>query len=919
MKRLSLALAQALGAGIVLSMAGIPSALAQEVAQAPQKIEKIEVTGSNIKRIAGEGALPVQVITRKDIERTGATSTEQLLQTVSVAVQGNTNTVAASGSGATSGGVSGASLRGLGSQRTLVLINGRRISSGGTATDSVTVDVNSIPLAAIERVEVLKDGASAIYGSDAIAGVINFILRRDYQGAEVSVEYGASPGSGSSGDTTRATGAFGVGDLGQDRYNFMLIGNYQKERALFGRDRDFAKSGVNVAAGNDTTSGNTFPANINAVDGSFGTRNPNAPNNCAPSISDPLNRPLTRCRFDPSPFVSLLPDTQRGSLFASGRFALTPDTELFAEASYTKSKQQFVIQPTPISDQFALPPNHPLFNVAPYNGFDTIILRSTSPFYPTAFVQGITGGTTPDLNIRFRSFLTGLRDLTDTSEVPRLVLGVKGTAVGWDYDGALLYTETKLTEHTNGGYPLLTKILPLLNSGQVNFFGPNTPAIESQAQATNFIGDTYVTKTSTESAAAKASKELVQLPAGPLAIAVGVEGRKEKFTLSPNAIIQTGDVSGYGGNFLPIDKSRNAEALFSELNIPIVKSLEGNVAVRYDNYQGTGSKTTPKVGLRWQPVEQVLVRASYGKGFRAPSLTELFQPQITGVTGPGLNDPLRCPTTTSPTDCVTQFPILLGGSTTLKPEESDNYTLGIVFEPTKNISFGFDAFKVKLKNTIIFGLDPASVLLDLGKFGSHVTRGAPTVNCPGCPGPIVQIDQTNLNLGETRLTGLDVDFRFRFPMGETGNITVGLNGTYFDTYEVQNLDGTFGSVLGSVSFITNGNGGIIPRWRHYLSLDWTQGPWNFGVAENFQDSYLDLPSTVSGNTREVGTYDTYDVHGSYTGIKNLNLTLGVRNIFDRAPPYTNAGGQNFFQAGYDPGYADPRTRFVYARVAYKFK
>src|SRR5258706_2543317 len=511
---LSSAVLQALGAGIIATLPAVP-ALAQD--QTVQKVERIEVTGSNIRRVEGESALPVQIITRDDIEKTGAFTTEQLVQTLSVS-NNNYNPVPAAASGATTGGISPISLRGLGSQRTLVLINGRRTAAYGTITDSVSVDVNNIPLAAIDRIEILKDGASAIYGSDAIAGVVNFILRRDYQGAEATVRYAGPEHKG--GESTRVEGAAGFGDLARDRYNVLLVGSYERDKALFGGQRDFSRSGVNVGALNDVTSGNTFPANIVLPDGR--TFNPMAPANCAPSVNDPLFPP-TRCRYDPSPFVTLTPDTKRGSIYAAGHFALTSNWDLYGEASYAKSEQRFVIQPVPISDQFALPPTHPLFNVAPYNGFDTIVLHSTSPYYPTQYIQGITSGATPDVLVRYRSFGTGNRDLTDIAEQPRVVVGLQGSAFNWDLDAAYLHSESKLREQVNGGYPSLNAILPLLNSGQVNFFGPNTAAVQALLDATQFHGDAYTVKNRLDSVTAKGSRDLMQLRSGALAVAVGGE------------------------------------------------------------------------------------------------------------------------------------------------------------------------------------------------------------------------------------------------------------------------------------------------------------------------------------------------------------------------------------------------------------
>jgi iron complex outermembrane receptor protein len=908
--------------------------------EAEQEIATVVVTGSNIAR-TDEGALPVQVITREQIERTGATSAEQFLKTVSAAVQGNSNVVAASTSGANVGGVSSVSLRGLGSQRTLVLVNGRRLSGGGTITDSVSVDVNSIPLAAIDRVDVLKDGASAVYGSDAIAGVVNFIIRDDYEGATVSL-YGGGTDNG--GAIKRANAAIGFGNLEADRYNVMLAAGFQKENALFGRDRSFASSGINEGALNDTTSGNTFPANIlipdpgeSALPGASGTtRNPLAPDACSPSVVSPL-QPSDRCRYDPSPFVTLFPDAERASAYFAAHYALADDVQLYGEASYSRNEQRFIIQPSPLSDQFNLPNGHPLYNLAPYNrgaalggppspfAFATVVLSPSSPFYPTATVQSVTGGPTPDILVRYRAVTAGNRDYTDTAEQPRGVLGIKGRALDWNFDAGFLYAETKLTEHYNDGAPLYSEILPLLNSGRVNFFGPNTPDVEAEIKATNFVGDAYSTKTSIGSFNVTASRELAKLPAGSLAMALGAEWRKEKFSTNPSAAMQVGDISTYGGNQLPMSESRSVKALLAEVNIPIVENLEANVAARFDDYQNVGSKTTPKASLRWQPVEQLLLRASYGRGFRAPSLTELYQPQTTGVTAAGLNDPARCDTTQSSIDCATQFNILLGGTATLKPETSDNYTLGVVFEPTPNASVGFDAFKVKLKNPIIFGIDPSEMLGDEAQFGSFITRGAPTADCPGCPGPIQQINQLNLNLGASNLEGLDADLRLRLPTEAAGTFNFAIVGTYFSEYEIQTPGGDFVGIAGRVSPIVQGSGGVIPRWHHYLSLGWTIGPWDATVSQNFQTGYTDVPGTFEDtedpafSPREVGSYQTFDVQGSYSGVQNLKVSLGLKNAFDKDPPYTNAGGQNYFQAGYDPGYADPRGRFYYATLSYSFK
>jgi iron complex outermembrane receptor protein len=916
------------GRGVSVYSACFLAAMLVAPYAAAQQVERVEITGSSIKRIEGETALPVQIITKEEIQKTGAQNVEQFLQGLGVAVQGNNNSVAATASGATSGGVSSVSLRGLGSQRTLVLIDGKRVSSGGTPTDSTTVDVNHIPTAAIERVEVLKDGASAIYGSDAIGGVINFILRKDYVGGEVTATAALPEHTG--GKAAGLNGLIGWGDKDQ-RFNATLILDVRKEEAIFGRDRDFANKIIFPEWNHDVTSGNTFPANI-GIPG-VGTRNPLAPTCPGPySISDP-NFPATRCRFDPSPLVSLIPQTEQGSIFGNFRLNLAAQTQGYAQFGLSHKESRTIIQPVPISSQFALPPQHPLFNDPFYAGTSRFLLQPSSPYYPAAYISGQGGNPANPVEVFYRSAATGNRDLTDISDQYRLVAGVRGTAfTKWDYDASLLHIETNLKEHVNSGYPLLTKILPILNSGQVNPFGDNTPAVQAQIDQTQFRGDAFKTKTTIDSVQGKVNSDVGNISGGPISLAVGAEGRKEGFKFNPSNEIAIGDISGYGGNFLSVDRTRNVGALFGELVAPVTRKLELTAAARYDHYEGIGEKVSPKVGARFQPTQQVLLRGSVGKGFRAPSLTELYQPQTTGVTAAGLSDPLRCPTTGATSDCDTQFPITLGGNPSLKPETSTNRTLGVVFEPVPSFSFAVDYWEVDLNETIIFGVAPSAILGDQTKFGNLITRAAPDATCPSCPGQIIDINQTNINFGETRVRGVDIDTRYRMPAGAIGVFTFGLNGTYFSKYDVQNPDGSFSSINATVSPIVNGAGGVIPRWRHYLYLDWKLAPWNLTFAQQYQRRYRDIAGsfedlnpnspTFTGSTdpvhATVADYVMYHLFASYQFRENFKVTVGIRNLFDNKPPYTNAGGQNYFQAGYDPGYADPRGRTFILSGTWKF-
>jgi iron complex outermembrane recepter protein len=899
------------------------AAIAQAAAE-----QRIEITGSSIKRIDAESALPVQVLTREQIERTGATSVEQLMQTIASMTSSGAN-LASSAAGATTGSISSVSLRGLSSLRTLVLVNGRRMAPYGIgfSNDSVSVDVNSIPLAAIERIEVLKDGASAVYGSDAIAGVVNFILRSDYRGAEITLGAGAATQGGAG--QRHGSIAWGKGDLANDGWNLLLVASAQKEKALFGRERDFALRGWNEAANNDTTSGNTFPANVAAADGSFGSVNPSYATGCQLPYSfvDPLFPPGA-CRFDPSPLLTLLPEVRRASLFGAWRVRLGAGWEAFAEASFTRNETRTVVQPVPLSDQFTLPANNPLYTLPPYavpGGISTskILLTPASPYYPTAFVAGITGGPTPDLLVRYRSALTGNRDITDISQAPRFAAGVRGSALGWDLDAALLRSESRVREHDNDGWPVLSKVLPLLNSGRVNFFGPNTPDVVAELRATNFNGDAFRIRSALTSAAVKGTRDLLALGGGPLALALGAEAREERYRFEPSPEMASGDIAGYGGNIAFVDRKRTVGALFGELALPLTATLEASAAVRHDRYQGVGSSTTPKLGLRWQPLPALLLRGAVGRGFRAPSLADLYAPATTGVTTQGQSDPVRCPVTGDGIkDCLTQFPTTVGGNEALTPEKSSQRSVGLVLEPVRGLTVGVDLFHIRLTNTIAGGITPEIILGDLSTYGRYVTRGSPDPAFPGLPGPIAAIDQRNLNLGEVRLSGADFEVRWRGALGELGRLAFDMSGTYFRRYDTQNPDGSF---TGGVDQVNAATGGVVPRLKTYQSLAWQREPWEATLALQWQKGYHDLPGTFEDPSdpafqpRRVGSYTTLDTQLGWTGWPGLKLVLGVRNLLDRDPPYSNAGGQTSFQGGYDPTYADPRGRFVYLKATYAFR
>ena len=902
---------------------------------ANSNLAEIVVTGSSIKQINGETALPVQILKRDDIARTGATTVEELFRQLSAASSAGATTVAQA-TGFQTGGLSAISLRGLGSDRTLVLINGRRSAvygggSGGAAGS--TVDISGIPLAAVERVEILKDGASAIYGSDAIAGVVNFILRSDYQGLEATA-YDGNPVNGSGGSAgNKANFSLygGFGDLKTDRYNVAGGINFEHDRALLGRDRPFAQR-YSPTYGNDVTSSFSFPANVavpkvGTTPGA--TLNPFAPN-CAPSLSSQFSK--ARCSFDNSPFDSLEPEQTKGSALINAHYALTGSSQLYAEASYSHVETLTQVQPVPLSSGNPLLPSNPYVaflanllatqyptytpafgpNAAAY------LLPPTSPYYPTAFAiaHGING---QPLNLVYRDFANGPRLTEDTSDATRVVGGYKQTVGTWDFDGSLLYSEVKVKEDLKSGFALYSKMMPLLDQGTINPFGPTADqSALAAAKTTEFVGEDFTTKTSITSASGKATGEILSLPAGPLSAAVGLEARRETFDFNPAAAIATGDVTGQGGNQLPQTAARNVESAYIEFNAQLLSSLQADAAVRYDNYQRVGNTINPKFSLRFQPAQWLLMRASAGTGFRAPSLTDLYAAQATSVTANGTRDPILCPNpllTPNNPNCSFQFSTVTGGNPNLTPEKSKSATFGLSIEPVHNLNIDLDSFWIFIRNEIVDGGLSAAFILSSAQtateFASFIKRDPVT-------GMIISIAQTNENLFRTNVSGLDSDIRYHFNITDMDRITLLLNGTYFYRFVSQNPNGSWSSQLDQG--LTAG-GGVVSRFRATGTLEYERASlFNVSLTPNFQKRYHDAASNFTGVNRFVSAYETLDAQASFLGLKNFVFTLGGRNILNKNPPYANyAATANNFIGGYDVSYGDPAGSFIYGRVVYSFR
>lgn len=889
----------------------------------PAKVEKIEVTGSSIKRVAKEGALPVTVLSKDDITRTGATTTEQLLSTLTATSTAG-GTTSAQGVGAATYGEATVSLRGLGSNRTLVLLDGRRLSAYATPSDGSSVDVNSIPLAAVERVEILKDGASGVYGSDAIAGVINFILKKDYRGFEATGYFG-TPTRNSAGQTTKGSFVLGFGDLSSDKFNLMISGDAEQDKAVYGRDRDFAKNSWddNTFDYSATPSGRIqmgwqvgVPYNQQVLKE---LPSPLAPDNCTANGST-WNPVEGTCRFNSAPYAAQIPDMKRANLIGNFHYQITPDHQLYAQAVYGHSEVDTKAQASPHSSLFwNTDTAFQKLGVEP-----ALLIQPGTPYYPGAALAAYDAAHGTHYNgqlvtTSYRAFEGGGRDHKDTSDQGRFILGVKGSFGDWDYDTAYNYTSAEFEEDTLSGYQSQTALATFLNvtapaAGHYwNPWGMQTdPYIAQGVAATDYNGMMLKSTMTTGTFDAKVSNSsILALPAGDLAMAVGMNLRHEHLDEKSSAAAQGGDVSGYGSPIMPFENSRNISAVFAEFNAPIVKNLEATLAVREDHYGGSaGDSTNPKISLRWSPSNSFLVRASYGKGFRAPSLVELYSPQLLGnssnIVDPG-----------NPGAAKAQYGQLLGGNPNLKPETSEQASVGLVIAPTANFSASVDFYKIRIAKTI--------GTLDIGFVLTEAQKGNPLYTglvhrAPN--GALVSVDTINENIGTTDTSGLDIDLKWRSQRLPFGRISAELAGTYVSKYDVTLPDG---SVQGTVGRLTddNGNvlnalsaGGLIQRWKHDLTVSLDSGDWNTSLTQNFQSSYRDATDN-NGNFNTVGAFSTWDAQTTYSGVKNLRVTLGLKNMFDRNPPTVSATGI-YFQTGYDPSYYDVRGRVAYVQANYKF-
>lgn len=905
------------------------------LAQEPQRVE---ITGSSIKRIAAEGALPVITLNKTDIERSGVTSVRELIQGLP-AMQGfTTASDSVNGSG---GGTTTASLRNLGSIYTLVLLNGRRVAPFNTGS---TVNLEQLPLAAIERVEILADGASALYGADAIAGVVNFITKKNSTtgGIDISARIPQKKG----GKESLASISKGFGDLDRDGFNVLAGLAFEKVEKIAANERSFSRSGVIPFEYNGRKlyfwqlSANANPPNVELVDANDETLdfyNPVLITSGSCGADPAAFRQGSTCRFDYASTVEAQPEAERKNLYLSSQFKLGKDFVGFAEA---------LISDISLTGRFAPPAQPALLEVGStlYNRYvvPTLATRGVSP---ADVSYGITYTRLRDAGLRANEFST---------KGTHLVFGVEGNVFGFDSTASITRSKNKIGNRHAGGYASDIELTKLIEAGTFDPFAQGAGATSAALASAILTGPVSDTISQLDVVSVKGSRPIFKFGSGSAYLGLGVDLMKQRYADSPSPIAMGPNALqpnyadfpvGSSQGALPFDTSRRTTGAYAELLLPVSKALEITGAVRYDSYdaatnsknfdpagnpvgaaeQGnSASKSTFKVGLRFQPTQELLLRASVGTGFRAPTLQDITDPlKEFGVIGTQRDCPVTAgdPLFSGCRTIPTQYKLQTGGNpfsgaAGLKPENSQQWTIGMRFEPNQAVSGGAELWSVKVKDII-------TAVPEDTAFDSFATyRGLFTVTTDAATGrPILTFNQVPVNGASAKSTGVDLDITAR--VGTSFGRLIGkAMATYLiDSYFDYGFGGGKESSLGKLGTDDQ------VAFRTLLKLQATleTGAFANTLTFNWRPGYLDQTYTAEDGTvrlrNEDGTpgaftsiddfrvpsYSTVDWQGRWAVSKQFTISAGIKNLFDKAPPLSikSVGGN---MVGFDPRYADGRGR-----------
>jgi iron complex outermembrane receptor protein len=903
-----------LALGLLSGLAAAPS-FAQE-----QAMQRVEVTGSAIKRIAVEGALPIQTLSQEAIARTGATNVAELIQTLP-AMQGFT--ISAIAAGSNSGGRVSASIHDIGEAYTLVLLNGRRLAPQGSGS---AVNLQAIPMSAVERIEILTDGASALYGSDAIAGVVNFVLKRNQQGGDIEANY-STPTSNRAGDSKYVAASYGFGDLDTKGYNVLLSYRHDDQSQVRATDRAFAKTaylpfeygGKNYLY--DRTSPATIPANVTvafndtkvagAAFSPYLRQNGNCPELNYPSLTN--TAAIQNCSFDFVTQVEIVPENKRDSLFLKGTFKLNDRISLFSDLAY--SRFDLTARIASNTAPFTIVPGSAMFNqyVNPY----------LTDAQRAAGIKSVAGN--------YRTYDWGTRDSQTITESKHAVVGADIEVANWSVNTALTWSQNAIDERYVGGYAKNAEFRAMLANRSFDPFAPigaQSAATQQLIKDSVFHGSIRESSTTLKAADLRASRELFALAGGAAQLGVGADYREYHYDQVPSADAVAGVIYNFNAP-AAYDMKRDNVGAFAELLAPLTKQLELTAALRYDSISAIDdalkgrkigkdqSKSTYKISARYQPTQQLLFRGSYGTGFKAPSMLDIAQPEVNaGFTAGNFACPIADANLCRPGK--TQYNVLSSGNENLKPETSKQFTIGARYEPSGRLSMGLDLWDVKMR-------DAVSAVSEIQAFADPVKFRElfGTYTEPSTGNTYWAFRSTSMNIGQTHNRGIDWDLTARQRFG-FGNLTVNLNGTHMLKSDYTR-PGTSNDWTNSMNYFGINNA-VTFRDIARVAATLDTGKLSNSLIANYRNGYTDAAADVRDVATnaivkdfriEVPSFTTFDWQARFKFNEALSLRAGIKNLFDREPPLSlrNSSGH---QVGFDPRYADPLGRQFYLTGNYKF-
>jgi iron complex outermembrane receptor protein len=944
-----------------ISLRAADSAPAGNPGDNPVTLEKFVVTGSSIKRVADEGALPVDVFTPQEIDSKGITSVEQLIMSLNVNGNGMDN-LASNGDVVNSGtsrgfnGATAANLRYQGSNATLVLLNGRRMAQHGLNGGGV-VDLNSIPFLAIKRVEILKDGASSTYGTEAIGGVINFILRDDFQGLVVNSGMDVTQEGG--GNIYRYSAVGGFGDLNRDKFNLMASLSYSDSRLLLGTQRSWINTQQPNRGISADTRGTPY-ATINGISSLQSVLSRDAVTKASfidPSTGLAVSTVNTLVLQGPAALAGtgMYPYDYQLWSNASAEYGATVDTGKVAavqqplknanlvtrgsykigqtvitlEGVFGRSDSNKYFSASQLTSSTAVNtsnPNgqtvaNPLYNLAyPSTGAD---YNNVFNILVGQFPQ-LAGNRGLPMPIRWRFYPGGDRGYHTRSDTWRGLASAQGKLgflKDWDYNTGISRAASSSASTLSTGYYYTAGMANLIDTGVLDPFSlTQTPAAMAALKAVSANGVKLYSGTfTTDEVDFTATGPVCQLPAGQLQAAIGADYRQDRYSLSgntdPNLLTSAGLIANAPfdqANATNGDLKRTVRAVFGELDIPIVHGVDFDPSVRRDQYSGFGGTTNPKYTLRVAPTDWILFRGAYSTGFRVPTFAQEYFPTTISPGSSALVDPANG-------TAVTSYNIWTGGKLTLEPETAKMYSGGMVLSPLKQLTFSVDWWSVDRRNTIE-ALSVTQILQNYTLFPGRLIRDS--------AGNLTAIDNTYLNVGETITKGIEFGVHAYQDVRE-GRVSLDFDlGDLLEKKSRLLPNAPFGlSEVGHFPHGVYGELGI--KYKATTTLSYSLKKFTASLTQIYRSGYMDQPEgTIFTGAYippdwkpKVKSYTLYHLTVSYRDffLKNLTMRAGVKNLFNEHPPFsayydTNSGAGS----DWDPRVGDPRDRSFVLSAEYKF-